>query len=350
MHAVCHIGEDAAAIDGDVGLEVRHLVGRENAAFDVDVDARHVGGMVCQPIHAHDHIAAIGSPFVGVLGGRDECRFAAREGGHLIDSQFGHTEVVLVGCLRLHEANQVVRSAKVNDGRGVGSANACGQTVLESGYVGPVDAVRAHLNHQFLRITLRVGTSHIGELQLCQRLGQPYFNVGIFVQRQFLVVARSPCGMEEGLRISVEHHAQVFAIGIVGRRIGRQHLGRQVDALLFLIVARLGPHLVLHFAEGEDALARTAESIDDVLVEAQARDLALLLRAIHEGEGVGLVQLEGSRQSLADGSHLHADGVALANRGDDIGGQLVVVFVVELVGSEARQRTRCFALYGSDGR
>ena len=156
--------------------------------------------------------------------------------------------------------------------------------------------------------------------------------------------------MEEGLRISVEHHAQVFAVGIVGRRIGRQHLGREFYALFYLVTARLGPHLVLHFAEGEDALVWAAEGIDDVLVEAQARDLALLLRAIHEGEGVGLVQLEGSRQSLADGSHLHADGVTLANRGDDIGGQLVVVFVVELVGGEARQLARCFALYGSDGR
>ena len=63
---VGEIGEDTRAVNQDFGTQIDLLAGDHLPAFHVDVNARHLGGMVGEPVNLCPHGASVGMPVESV--------------------------------------------------------------------------------------------------------------------------------------------------------------------------------------------------------------------------------------------------------------------------------------------
>ena len=143
--------------------------------------------------------------------------------------------------------------------------------------------------------------------------------------------------MEQGGGVGIEHLVEVFGLGVVGGRVGGEHVGGEGHGDAFHLRLGGAPDLVARLRNAELLPAVVGEEVGDVAVEAVARHLALLEHAIDVGVDVLLVELEGGREALADGTDFGRHAVLAVERGQDVGEHLVVVLVVELERGEVGQ-------------
>ena len=238
--------------------------------------------------------------------------------------------------------------AEVDGLRSKRQANAVRQSVSlrERLHIHPLRTVGRSLHRKPHRIAGGIIARFISETNQLHRLSKVNLQIRILVKRQLFVFTRAPSRMEECAGVIVQQHRQPLLILIVRRSVSRKHIhGKRNSRRLLRVGRRFAPHLVLNQPMLHDAPPVEGNGVDHVAVEAQARHLAHLLRAVHIHLRTLLAQLERRREALADGSHAGGDAVA-ADCGEHVGEHLCIILIIKLEGGEhgqISQRRPCCA-------
>ena len=324
------VGVYTGTVEADGGVEVGRLAAHVLSSVDVDIHLGHSCGLC--PVEVELVFRAVGHHRVDIDGGSALALLKlARE--HL---QLRHAEVVAggVAAAEHHDAEEGGGVLELHDGHPVGGTGAHVQVAIHGAlHLGPcAAAVVAHEQGEHTgRAVAAVVAVRDFIAEVMHGLGQCHVDVREIVQRQLLVGAIAPCGMEEGGIVAINGHGQALAILIVGGRIGAEHVGRQGNL-------RQLPFFTTFLGRAHERVLEdpdTGKGDCHALLGAHlhAADLAveeLLIVEIDLGTGIGA--LEGGRQPMGEGSHLRS-AVDLVVGGDvtqHVGEQLVVEFVVEL--------------------
>ena len=141
-------------------------------------------------------------------------------------------------------------------------------------------------------------------------------------------------GVEISGGVAVKHHAETLPL--VGGRVGGKHVLGQLE-LGDDIFLRLAPYLVADFRPVKDGLVGMGNGESHVVGKVGTCHMALLYLPADGCYRLFGRELERGREPFAYAAHRGIDASVVLNRGDGIGKQLVIVFVVELQGNEGGQ-------------
>ena len=349
LHRVGHRRPHARAVDNDFSIEIIVLARNHLPVLNIQVNARHRGSLIRQPVHTHRNIAPEGLPRVFVDGRANERRLIATlDSRHLVERKRRHGKIILITRRSHHEPQMPISFAEVDSLRGKRQANAVRQSVSlrERLHIHPLRTVGRSLHRKPHRIAGGIIARFISETNQLHIFFQIHLQIRILVKRQLFVFTRAPGRMEKSIRVIVQQHRQTLFILIVRRSVSRKHIhGKRNSRRLLRVGRRFAPHLVLNQPMLHDAPAIAGNRVDHIAVKTQARHLAHLLCTIHIHLRPLLAQLERRREALADSTHAGRYAVAV-DTGNHIGEHLRIILIIKLEGGEhgqISQRRSCCA-------